>query len=250
MQAKLEDSILSQRLAGRLALVTGASAGIGRACALALAREGAEVIVTGRRKDRLDALAEAVPGHRAHFRVVPGDLADSSFVRRLIDAASAADILVNNAGILTYAPFLEIKPEECEAMFRVNVLAPMHLCQGVGAAMAARRRGHVIMITSLGARTVNRFGVAYAATKHALSAIAKGMRLELKAFGVRVTEIAPGMVDTEIRESSTHPDVVAAIEARKFAPLRPGDVADAVIYATTADDNCSADLIELRPREA
>ena len=239
---------MSERLTGRLALVTGATAGIGRASALALAREGADVIVTGRREDRLLALGEAVPGHLARFRSIPGDLADSSFVQRLIDAASGADILVNNAGILTYAPFLELTPEECEAMFRVNVLAPMHLSQGVGAAMAARRSGHIVMITSLAARTVNRFGVAYAATKHALSAVAKGMRLELKTFGVRVTEIAPGMVDTDIRESSTHPDVVATIRERGFSPLRPDDVAEAVIYATTADDNCCTDLIELRPR--
>ena len=241
---------MSERLRGRLALVTGATAGIGRACALALAREGANVIATGRREERLRSLGETAPEHRAQFHAMPGDLADGSFVERLIGAATSADILVNNAGILTYAPFLELRPEDCEEMFRVNVLAAMHLSQGIGAAMAARRSGHVVMITSLAARTVNRFGVAYAATKHALSAIAKGMRLELKTSGIRVTEIAPGMVDTDIRESSTHPDVVAAIRGRRFAPLRPEDVADAVVYATTADDNCCVDLIELRPRES
>ena len=230
--------------------MTGATTGIGRACAVALAREGANVIATGRREERLRSLGDSAPEHRAQFHAMAGDLADGSFVERLIGAASSADILVNNAGVLTYAPFLELKPEDCEEMFRVNVLASIRLSQGIGAAMAARRSGHVVMITSLAARTVNRFGVVYAATKHAVSAIAKGMRLELRTSGVRVTEIAPGMVDTDIRQSSTHPEVVAAIRARGFAPLHPEDVADAVVYATTTDENCCADLIELRPREA
>ena len=116
--------------------------------------------------------------------------------------------------------------------------------------MAERRSGHLVFISSGAARNVQQFGAAYAATKHALSALAKGFRLELKAAGVKVSEIAPGMVDTEMRKNITHPDVLKSLAARKFKPISAQDVAEAVVFAVTAAEGCSPDLIELRPRDA
>jgi NADP-dependent 3-hydroxy acid dehydrogenase YdfG len=89
--------------------------------------------------------------------------------------------------------------------------------------------------------------VVYGATKHALSAFAKGFRLELKPHRIKVSEIAPGMVDTDIRKSSTHPDVVKSLAARKFAPLQAQEVADALVYALSQRPDSASDLIELRP---
>jgi NADP-dependent 3-hydroxy acid dehydrogenase YdfG len=237
------------RLSGRAALVTGASAGIGRASALALAREGAEIVATGRRKPELEALVQECRALGAAARSVAGDLDDMGFVRTLGEQAGHADILVNNAGWLVYAPVLEITPEEMEGMLRTNVLAAFAVAREIGLRMAQRRRGHMVFITSGAARNVQQFGVAYAATKHALCAFAKGFRLELKSSGVKVSEIAPGMVDTEMRKGITHPEVLKSLAARKFKPISPQDVAEAVVFALTAAEGCSPDLIELRPKD-
>ncbi|HZQ63204.1 MAG TPA: SDR family oxidoreductase [Casimicrobiaceae bacterium] len=240
---------MAGRLAGRVALVTGASAGIGRATAIALAREGATIIATGRREPGLVSVVEACRAAGASARFIAGDLDDRDFVRTLASSAAEADILINNAGILTYAPLLETAVADVDAMFRTNVVSAFAIAQEVAKHMVARRRGHLVFMTSLSARNVNALAVGYAATKHALSGFAKGFRLELKGYGIKVTEIAPGMVDTDIRNASTHPEVLKSIAARKFKPLTPDDVADAVVYALSASDGCCPDLIELRPRD-
>lgn len=233
------------RLQGRTALVTGASTGIGRATAIALAREGASVIATGRRQRELEMVAQ-----ECGAKAIAGDLDDPAFIRRLAEEAGHADILVNNAGWLVYAPVLEITPEQLEGMLRTNVVAAFAIAREIGKRMVERKRGHLVFITSGAARNVQQFGIAYAATKHALSAFAKGFRLELKGAGIKVSEIAPGMVDTDMRKGVTHPEVLKSIAARKFKPISPQDVADAVVFAVTAAEGCSPDLIELRPKDA
>ena len=105
-------------------------------------------------------------------------------------------------------------------------------------------------MSSIAAREVYRLASVYCATKHALSALARALRLELQGFGIKVTEVAPGMVDTDIRVGSDHPDVLASVANRKFKPLTAQEVADAVVYALQANPNCCPDLIELRPQGA
>jgi NADP-dependent 3-hydroxy acid dehydrogenase YdfG len=226
-------------------LVTGASAGIGRATAVALAGAGAKVLATGRRKAELDALKKQCGGA---VETIAGDLNDVRFVDELAGAARDVDIFVNNAGVLKYAPLMDMTDADCEDMFRTNVLASFRITHRVAKAMMERRRGHVIVMTSIAAREVYRLGVIYCATKHALSAFARGLRIELQGHGIKVTEIAPGMVDTEIRASSDHPSVLEAVKARKFEALTSAEVAEAVVYAAEATPNCCPDLIELRPQ--
>jgi NADP-dependent 3-hydroxy acid dehydrogenase YdfG len=228
-------------------LVTGASAGIGRATAVALARAGARIIATGRRTAELEALAKEC-GDR--IDIVSGDLDDPRFTHDLAARAGSVDIMVNNAGVLKYAPLLEMTDADIEAMFRTNVLASFRITLAVARSMSARRRGHIIVMTSIAAREVYPLGVIYCATKHALSAFARGLRLELQGFGIKVTEIAPGMVDTQIRATSTHPRVLEAVKVRKFEALTAAETAEAVVYAAQAAPNCCADLIELRPQGA
>jgi NADP-dependent 3-hydroxy acid dehydrogenase YdfG len=230
-------------LSGKQVLVTGASAGIGRACAVAFANAGAEVIATGRRASELESLKR-----EAAARTLVGDLNDAAFAGELASAAREADLFVNNAGILKYAPFLEMSDEDCEAMFRTNVLAAFRISRLVAQNMVRRGRGHIIVMTSIAAREVYPFTLIYAATKHALSAMARGLRLELQSHGIKVTEIAPGMVDTHIRDSIDHPRVLDALKARKFSALSPEEVAEAAVYAAQATPNLCPDFIELRPR--
>jgi hypothetical protein len=236
---------MSKGLAGKSVLVTGASAGIGRACVGALVDAGASVLATGRRKAELDALVRQY-GNQA-VQAMAGDLNDAGFVSDLAAAARDVDIMVSNAGILTYAPLMDVTFDETEAMFRTNVLASFRITHAVAKSMVERRRGHIIVMTSIAAREVYRLGVIYCATKHALSAIARGLRIELQGYGIKVTEIAPGMVDTDIRATSQHPSVQEALKVRKFSALTPQEVAEAVVYAAQASDNCSPDLVELRP---
>lgn len=236
---------MSAPLAGKAVLVTGASAGIGRATAAALARAGAKVIATGRRQAELDALKKQVSVH-----TMAGDLNDSSFVDELAATARDVDIFVNNAGILKYAPLLEMEDADCEAMFRTNVLSAFRITKAIAKSMVKRRRGHIIVMSSTAAREVYQLGGIYCGTKHALSAITRGLRLELQGHGIKVTEIAPGMVDTGIRAGSDHPRVLEALKGRKFAPLTADEVAQAVVYAAQAAPNCCPDLIELRPQGA
>jgi NADP-dependent 3-hydroxy acid dehydrogenase YdfG len=236
---------MSTPLSGKAVLVTGASAGIGRATAVALAGAGAKVLATGRRKAELDALKKQCGGA---VETIAGDLNDVRFVDELAGAARDVDIFVNNAGVLKYAPLMDMTDADCEDMFRTNVLASFRITHRVAKAMMERRRGHVIVMTSIAAREVYRLGVIYCATKHALSAFARGLRIELQGHGIKVTEIAPGMVDTEIRASSDHPSVLEAVKARKFEALTSAEVAEAVVYAAEATPNCCPDLIELRPQ--
>ena len=230
-------------LTGKTALVTGASAGIGRASAVALSQAGAEVIATGRRTTELDSLKKQIGA-----RTLAGDLNDKAFSEELAGVARNADIFVNNAGIVKYAPFLEMSDEDCEAMFRTNVLAAFRISRLVAQNMVKRGRGHIIVMTSIAAREVYNFGLIYCATKHALTAMARGLRIELQGHGIKVTEIAPGMVDTQIRHTTDHPRVLEAFKARKFSALSAEEVAEAVLYAAQAAPNLSPDFIELRPR--
>jgi 3-hydroxy acid dehydrogenase/malonic semialdehyde reductase len=239
---------MARNLSGKTALVTGASAGIGRATVATLIGHGANVIATGRRQDALEALVAEHGARRV--TAIAGDLNDGDFVADLVPAAADVDILVSNAGVLKYAPILDLTYDDMEDMVRTNVLGSFRITHEIAKAMVERGRGHIVVMTSTAAREVYPLGSIYCATKHALSAFARALRIELQAKGIQVSEIAPGMVDTDIRNNSDHPAVLAAVSARKFEPLTPEEVAEAVGFALLSSDNCANDLIELRPRGA
>jgi NADP-dependent 3-hydroxy acid dehydrogenase YdfG len=198
----------------------------------------------------LRTLVDQITDEGARARFVAGDLDENAFVDMLAADAGSVDILVNNAGILTYAPFLDLPPERMEAMVRTNLLAPMRLTQLIARGMAARGSGHVIMITSGAARTAVPLGSVYCATKHALSALGRVLRIELQGLGIRVSEVAPGTVETDIRQSSTHPAFLAKMKARRFTGLSAEDVAAAVVYVATTPEHVSPQLIEFKSRDA
>ena len=170
-------------LQGKTILITGASAGIGRATAVQLAQQGAQIVALGRKQDALDELARSLPVGRV--RTLAGDLNDEAFVQRIDALAPEVDAFVNNAGVLRYAPILELSPQDCSWMFQTNVLAALRVTQGVARAMVAKRRGHIVFMSSIAAREVYRLASVYCATKHALSALARSFRIELRHQGHR-----------------------------------------------------------------
>jgi NADP-dependent 3-hydroxy acid dehydrogenase YdfG len=235
---------MSNALAGRRALVTGASSGIGRVTAGLLADSGVEVIASARRADLLETLGAGNGG-----RIIPvaGDLTDPAFIAALARGAGPVDILVNAAGALKHAPFLESDPADWAPVWRLNVEALLRLTQLIARGMAERKRGHIVNISSVVARRAYRYTLAYAASKSAVRTLSACLRVELAEHGIKVTEIAPGLVDTDVFGSVDHPEVIAAYRDRGYKPLRPEDVASAIVGALSTADNACPDVIELNP---
>ena len=195
---------MAQSLAGKVAVVTGASAGIGRATALALAREGARVLVTARRRDRLEALAGEIRAAGGEAVAVPGDIARREDVRIVIGSAieglGRLDILVNNAGLGHYAPVGETPPETFQYLWDVNVMGMVYGIQEALPFMRQQGRGHIINVSSVAGKRGGAGNSAYNATKFAQIGISEALRLELRGSGIHVTIVCPVVTATEFFE--------------------------------------------------
>lgn len=237
--------------AGKTVLVAGASSGIGRETALMFASDGAKVIAVARSADKLAALQSEAGKSEAggDISVIAGDLTEGAFIDRLVNEAGAVDILVNLAGRTAHAPFLDSDPDMWRAAWELNVHALLVLTQGIARGMVARESGHIINVSSILARQVYPLTMFYAATKHATAAVTRGMRIELAKHGIRVTEIAPGLVDTDLMSQPDHPDVVAAYAKRQDARLPAAEVARAIIYAAGTAPGTAPELIALNPHD-
>ena len=230
-------------LEGRTVLVTGASSGIGRETAVRFAEAGARVVAVARRAGLLEELASASSGTVVP---APGDLSDPAFIDE-VAADRDIDILVNAAGCTAHAPFLEAEPAMWERAWRLNVHSLMCLTQAVARRMARRRSGHIINVSSVLARQVYPFTLAYAATKHATAAVTRGLRVELAEYGIRVTEVAPGLVDTGLMEGVEHPEVRRVYAARSDDRIPAGEVARAIVFAAAAAPGTVPELVTLNP---
>jgi NAD(P)-dependent dehydrogenase (short-subunit alcohol dehydrogenase family) len=183
-------------LAGERALVTGATSGIGRAVALALARDGAEVIVHGRNAERGAETVEEITAAGGQSSFVAADLTDAGDVEWLASEAGDVDILINNAGISAFGPTAEFDPAVFDKMFASNVRAPFFLVAALAPGMAARRHGSIVSLSSMAGGVGLAGGAAYGATKASLEAMTRAWAVEYSASGVRVNAIAPGPVYT------------------------------------------------------
>ena len=232
---------------GKRVLVTGATGGIGGAISEASAGEGETVIATGRNADRLAGLVERCRDAPGSVETIAGDLTDAAFVAELAEASAPVDILVNGVGWVRHVPFLESDPADWEKSWRLNVHSVLVLTRLVARGMAARGTGQIVNVGSVLGDRVYRYMLFYAATKHALRAISRGLRLELAEHGIKVTEIAPGLVDTGLLDEIDHPEVLAAYAARKYPPLEAADIAEAALAATRAAPNACPELVVVNP---
>ena len=217
-------------LAGSVCLVTGASSGIGRAAALRLAREGAQVVALGRDRAALDEVAARTSGI-----AVVADLTDPAAagraVREAMEAAGPIDVLVNNAGGGHFGRFAEMDPAEAERLVALNVVAPIRLTRAVLPGMIERRRGAIVNVASIAGHVGVGEEAVYAATKAALIGFSESLRDELGGTGVRVGVVSPGVVDTPFFERRGRP------YDRSFPRLiHPDRVADAIVRAIRTGD--------------
>jgi short-subunit dehydrogenase len=193
-----------RELAGRVAVITGASSGIGAATAVACGRAGMRVVLAARRADRLAAVAGEVTAAGGEARVAPTDVGDEAGVRALIDGAVAAwgrlDVLVNNAGIGILATVEQTTPAEFERILRINYLGAVH---GVLAALPHMRRqgaGHIVNVASVIGKRASPFRAAYVASKFALVGFSEALRMELLDSGIHVTCVCPIGTATEFHD--------------------------------------------------
>ena len=208
-------------LVGGRVLVTGASGGIGHAIARAFAARGASLVLTGRRADALDALAAETGG-----RALAADLSEAADVERLAREAGAVDVLVNNAALPASGDLGDYSVEQIDRAVAVNLRAPMVLARTLGEGMRARRRGHVVFVSSLSGKVAAGGSSVYSATKFGLRGFATGLREDFRPDGVGVSSVFPGF----IADAGMFAD--AGVELPGYVGLRSSSqVADAVLRA-------------------
>jgi len=219
----------SRDLQDQKALVTGATSGIGRAIALQLARDGAEVIVHGRDAERGAATVQEIIAAGGRARFLAADLSKPAEVRRLAKDAGDVDVLVNNAGLALFAPTAELDVERFDALFAGNVRAPFLLVAALAPGMAARGKGSIVNISSMAGVIGLAGGAAYGATKAALASMTRAWAAEFSARGVRVNAVAAGPVHTTdgpVRDLIAQLGSTTAVKR----PASPKEIAEVVAF--------------------
>ncbi|WP_052864877.1 SDR family NAD(P)-dependent oxidoreductase [Streptomyces niger] len=234
--------------AARTAVVTGASSGIGAATARKLAEAGYRVILTARRKERIEALAAELP----HAEAYPLDVTDRAAVDAFAASLDRCDVLVDNAGgALGTDPVATADPADWRAMYEVNVLGVLNVTQALLPALTASGDGTVVVLSSTAGHGTYEGGGGYVAAKHGAHVLAETLRLELCGQPVRVIEIAPGMVKTdEFALTRFRGDEAKAAKVYEGVaePLTADDVADTIAWAVTRPAHVNIDLLVVRPR--
>jgi NADP-dependent 3-hydroxy acid dehydrogenase YdfG len=243
---------MSDNIAGKIIVVTGASSGLGEAAARHLSAAGAAVVLGARRTDRLDAIAKELTERGGEVLTLATDVTKRDQVRTLVDTAvekfGRIDVMINNAGLMPHSPLERLKVDEWDRMIDVNIKGVLY---GIAAAlhhMKQQKAGHIINVSSVAGHKVTPAGAVYAATKHAVRALSEGLRQEVKPYNIRTTIISPGAVATELPDSITEADVSARIhDFYKKVALPADSFARAVAFAISQPEDVDINEILFRP---
>lgn len=244
---------MSRPLAGKVALVTGASSGIGEATALCLAEAGAAVAMSARRAERLSGLVEKIERMGGRALAIPGDMTVEDDARRAVEETVArlgrVDILVNSAGIMEAGGI-----ENCDtALYRkvidINLMGTVYTCAAAVPHMLEQGGGDIITISSLAGRKGGPMTSAYSASKHAVNFMTDGMRQELGGRNIRVTTLMPGATETEVGDNISDPNWRKAIQAHvsKEGAVKPRDIGDAIVFILSMPRRTNISEISIRP---
>lgn len=232
-----------ESLQGKTAMITGASSGIGRVIAEKLAENGMNVALLARREERLKQIAQSIneKSKKICAIAIKTDVTNAQDIevafKQTIEKFEAVDVLVNNAGVITNSSFINGTIDEWEQMVEVNIKGVLYGIHAVLPHMLERSKGHIVNMASVSGFEVTKRSAVYSSTKFAVRALSMGLEKELARTGVRVTNISPGMVDTDL---SSRVDVDRKI-------LQPVDIAHAVLYAISQPDYVNVNEITVRP---
>ncbi len=246
---------MAQRLTGKVALVTGASSGIGEATALALAAEGANVAISARREDRLDELVKRITANGSKAYPIVADVSEEAQANEVVQKAQQelgrVDILVNNAGVMLLGMIEGANTEDWRRMINTNVLGLMYATHAAIPIMKQQGGGHIVNISSVAGRTARAGSGVYNASKWGVVAFSEALRQEVLKYKIRVTTIEPGAVATELVSHITDPAAKKATEERvnSITRLESEDIAAAIVYAVTQPERVDVNEILIRPTE-
>ncbi len=239
----------------KVAIITGASSGIGYATAIALSTAGAKVAIGARRTDKLEQLENQIKNNGGKVLSQRLDVTKKTdcdtFVEQTIKKWGAVDILVNNAGLMPLSFVKNLKVDEWERMIDVNIKGVLFCTAAVIPHMKEKKSGHIVNISSVAGRIVFPAGSVYCATKHAITAFSEGLRQELSVrSNIRVTCIEPGVVETELLNTITDETLKGFVEgAKKMQGLKADDIANAILFAVQSPDGVNVNEILVRPTE-
>jgi len=244
---------MGQLLAGKVALVTGASSGIGEAAALALAQEGASVAVSGRRKERLDALVQRLEDAGGKGLALPGDVSVEAEALKSVEDTVAhfgrIDILINSAGVNEFGGVDSLPLELWPKVIDINLMGTLYTCKAAVPRMKAQSGGDIINISSTAGRRAAAAFAAYATSKFGVTGLTESLRQEVGRDGIRVCIIEPGATSTEIADSISDPKAREAIwkHVTKEGAMASADIADAILFVVTLPPRANVSQMLIRP---
>jgi NADP-dependent 3-hydroxy acid dehydrogenase YdfG len=242
-------------LTGKVALVTGASSGIGEATAIALAEAGAAVAIGARRRDRLDALAGKLRESGAPVLQLDLDVTDEEQCRTAVARTRAElgglDVLVNNAGVMLLGTIVGADTEDWRRMLHTNVLGLMYMTSAAIEGMVEQGSGDVVNVSSVAGRVARKGAGVYNASKWAVNAFSESLRQEVTTKGVRISLVEPGAVATELSDHITQPEArrVSKETAQKMRTLQAEDIARAVLYVVGQPPHVAVNEVLVRPTD-
>lgn len=237
----------------KVAIITGASSGIGYATALTLSKAGAKVAIGARRTDKLQELEKKITQNGGEAFSQKLDVTKksdcNSFVDAIIKKWGGVDILVNNAGLMPLSFVKNLKIDEWDQMIDVNIKGVLYCTAAVIPHMHSKKSGHIINISSVAGRIVFPSGSVYCATKHAITAFSEGLRQEFSTrSNIRVTCIEPGVVSTELTNTITDESLQSFVEtSKKMNSLKAEDIANAILFAVEAPNHVNINEVLIRP---